>query len=53
MLEKFESQKETTNRLSLLRKSGEIDKHHLEKQLERLTIEMETNRYTESKDIEK
>lgn len=52
VLERFKSQKDTFSRLCHLRKAGEDDKHKLEKQMERLTVELETQKYAEAKDAE-
>lgn len=51
-MEKFQAQKETSKRLALLRTKGEDDKHQLEKEMERMTMELESQKYAEAKDME-
>ncbi|XP_018574503.1 shootin-1, partial [Anoplophora glabripennis] len=53
VLERFKSQKDTEERLMLLRKKAEEDKHKLEKKTEVLKQKLDSYKYAEVKDAER
>lgn len=52
MLNKFQSQKSTLARLTLLRQKGEEEKQKLENRKRNLEMELERLKYIETKDTE-